>query len=40
MTREKAINKSINENIKNLNEDSKKTIKDAISETNNYSTRQ
>ena len=33
MTRGKAINKSINENMKNLNVDSKETTKDAINET-------
>ena len=38
MTREKTTNKTINQNIKNLNEDNKKTIERTTNETNNYST--
>ena len=36
MTRGKAINKTINERMKNLNEDNTKTIKRTINGTNNY----
>ena len=39
MTRGKAINKTINESIKKLNEDNKKSIERTINETNNYSTK-
>lgn len=40
MTRRKVINKTINENMKNLIEDSKKAIKRTINETNNYYIKQ
>ena len=40
MTKRKEINKTINEDMKNLNENSKETIVKAINETNNYFIKQ
>ena len=40
MTKRKEINKTINEDMKNLNENSKETIVKAINGTNNYFIKQ